>query len=681
MVSKPISTNDGNSHNPKYRPDIDGLRAVAVLLVVGFHAFPFRIKGGFIGVDIFFVISGFLISTIIFSSLEANSFRFGEFYSRRVRRIFPALLLVLISIFVLGWFVLLPDEFKQLGKHITGGAGFISNIILWNESGYFDNVADTKPLLHLWSLGIEEQFYIFWPALLWAAWRKRFNLLTITVLVAAASFVFNLKAVHSDPVGAFYSPQSRFWEMLVGSYLAWISLYSGERMSAVIDRIDVWLTKVIYANTSIHNGTTVRNVQSFIGITLIASAVFLTSKERSFPGWWALLPTVGTAMVIAAGSKAWLNRIVLSNSLLVWIGLISFPLYLWHWPLLSVLRIVEGEFSPRYFRISAVLISIILAWLTYRLVERPFRFGTHGKMKTGALAALMVLSCSLGYYTYQKNGLGFRVKDVEKISKAVGEWGYPGSLESFKLKERVFYQQRSENENLTLFLGDSNIEQYYVRIDELNKTIPKNVNGALFLTGGGCLPLRGAPHDREHEHCVGVPEAALGLAASKKNITTVVIGALWNAYLGDGKFLIGKYGYGSESYNEAILSLSAYIKELIRMGKKVFVMLNIPAGRELDPKYMVQRGFKYYPRFFQIRSGGVSLDMLKQKYGPIQNDLAHLARESGAVVINPLDYLCDSHFCQSVDVNGEPIYKDLDHLRPSFVRKNADFVDQTVVFN
>lgn len=149
------------------------MRAIAVLFVVGFHAFPLWIKGGFIGVDIFFVISGYLISTIIIVGLERNNFSFIEFYTRRIKRIFPALLLVLISSFAFGWFVLLADEYKQLGKHIAGGAGFVSNYLFWNESGYFDNAAETKPLLHLWSLGIEEQFYIIWPLLLWLAWRTR----------------------------------------------------------------------------------------------------------------------------------------------------------------------------------------------------------------------------------------------------------------------------------------------------------------------------------------------------------------------------------------------------------------------------------------------------------------------------------------------------------------------------
>jgi len=163
--------------HPRYRADIDGLRGVAVLSVVGYHPTPYWVRGGFIGVDVFFVISGFLISTIIFDNLHRGSFSFAEFYGRRIRRIFPAVIIVLIACLAFGWFFLFADEYRQLGEHVAGGAAFISNFILWNESGYFDNAAATKPLLHLWSLGIEEQFYIVWPLLLWFALKKKLNCL------------------------------------------------------------------------------------------------------------------------------------------------------------------------------------------------------------------------------------------------------------------------------------------------------------------------------------------------------------------------------------------------------------------------------------------------------------------------------------------------------------------------
>src|SRR5690348_11726570 len=172
MLLVNIDRNAQHYLKPKYRPDIDGLRAVAVLSVVAFHAFPGLLKGGFIGVDIFFVISGFLISSIIVKNLELGQFSFLEFYSRRIRRIFPALILVLVSCAAAGWYLISEGEYANLGKDITGGAGFVSNFVLWGESGYFDRASDSKPLLHLWSLGIEEQFYVFWPLMAWFAWKR-----------------------------------------------------------------------------------------------------------------------------------------------------------------------------------------------------------------------------------------------------------------------------------------------------------------------------------------------------------------------------------------------------------------------------------------------------------------------------------------------------------------------------
>ena len=300
--------------HPKYRPDIDGLRAVAVLAVVAFHAFPNWVRGGFIGVDVFFVISGYLISTIIFENLDKGTFSFAEFYARRIKRIFPALLLVLIACFAFGWFALLADEYKQLGKHIAAGAGFISNFTLWNEAGYFDNSADTKPLLHLWSLGIEEQFYIVWPLLLWFAWKRKFNLLTITIVVAIASFVLNIKGIKHDMVATFYSPQTRFWELLSGSLLAWVTLYKKDSFANVKHKVDWWLSRIVYSEKQGADGKTLSKVLSFIGLLLLVYGFWIINKELSFPGKWALVPVLGAVLIIIAGSKAWVNRTILSNN-------------------------------------------------------------------------------------------------------------------------------------------------------------------------------------------------------------------------------------------------------------------------------------------------------------------------------------------------------------------------------
>jgi peptidoglycan/LPS O-acetylase OafA/YrhL len=248
--------------HPKYRPDIDGLRAIAVLSVVLFHAFPNWLNGGFIGVDVFFVISGYLISTIIFENLDKGIFSFADFYMRRIKRIFPALLLVLVVSYALGSVVLFNGELKQLAKHISAGASFYSNFILWNEAGYFDVSAETKPLLHLWSLGIEEQFYIVWPILLWMARKQKINLLLVTSIFAIASFFLNVKGVDKDSVATFYSPITRFWELLCGSILGWMHLYVGTNFATAKGKFDSWLASVFYRKKSTPDGQTLSNVYS-----------------------------------------------------------------------------------------------------------------------------------------------------------------------------------------------------------------------------------------------------------------------------------------------------------------------------------------------------------------------------------------------------------------------------------
>ena len=388
--------------HPKYRPDIDGLRAIAVLLVVGYHAFPSWVPGGFIGVDIFFVISGFLISTIIFQNIERGSFSFTDFYSRRVRRIFPALLLVFVCCYAFGWFTLLPHEYEQLGKHIASGAGFISNLVLWNEAGYFDNTAITKPLLHLWSLGIEEQFYIFWPLLLWLAYKNNVKWLAIITAIASVSFFLNIWFVYSNSTATFYSPATRVWELLLGAGLA------DKRCLEYLAGL----------------GKKLRAVLSVIGTCLIVLGVGLITSGVNFPGVWALLPTLATAILIAVGPQALINRALLSNRALVWFGLISFPLYLWHWPLLSFARIIEGEVLSVTARFTIVTVSILLAWITYVAIEKPVRFGSRGSHKAMLLIGLLFIVGYGGFNSYVREGLAFRGPQI--VGKDRGYDGGPG---------------------------------------------------------------------------------------------------------------------------------------------------------------------------------------------------------------------------------------------------------------
>jgi peptidoglycan/LPS O-acetylase OafA/YrhL len=342
--------------HPTYRADIDGLRALAVLSVVIFHAFPTRLAGGFIGVDIFFVISGFLISTIIFGNLRSGSFSYLTFYQRRIRRIFPALVVVLLACLGLGWFGLLAGEYQQVGRHTLGGIGFISNLMLWSEAGYdyFNTASESKPLLHLWSLAIEEQFYIIWPLLLVLLWKRGWNFVGVACSIALVSFCFNVLSFPEHAQAAFYSPLSRFWELIVGGLLAHALMHKAGSM-------------VRYANA-----------QSALGMALIIAGLVFVNSERAFPGWWALLPTTGAALLISAGPLAWLNRTVLSNPVAVWFGKISYPLYLWHWPLLSLAMLWNNEETPAGpVRLGLVLLAIGLAWLTYKFIELPIRVGNN----------------------------------------------------------------------------------------------------------------------------------------------------------------------------------------------------------------------------------------------------------------------------------------------------------------
>jgi peptidoglycan/LPS O-acetylase OafA/YrhL len=360
--SKVVS--DDISYRAAYRPDIDGLRAVAVIAVVGYHAYPTLVTGGFVGVDVFFVISGFLIGTIIYSGLERNDFSLRTFYVRRAKRILPALIVVCCAVLAIGYVVLISSEFKDLGESVVAASLFSSNILLWVQTGYFDTAANNKELLHLWSLGVEEQFYLIWPLLAIFMWR-RMDLLVLTLMVGVISFATGLYLTYADPVSAFYLPVSRFWELMLGCGLARWNMRAAD------------------------NVISYRNLRSSIGIAAIILSVALLSTDDHFPGWLALLPTVGTLLLLSAGPDAAFNKIVLSHKSVVWIGLISYPLYLWHWPLLSFLRVMEGGDLPAPGATLTVVLALFLAYLTYEFVEKKIR---HLRLWTVAPALCSLLA-------------------------------------------------------------------------------------------------------------------------------------------------------------------------------------------------------------------------------------------------------------------------------------------------
>jgi len=477
------------SYKSAYRSEIDGLRAFAVLSVVVFHAFPSWLKGGFIGVDVFFVISGFLITTHIFEKLDKGQFSFGDFFGRRIRRIFPTLILVMLGSLAFGWFALLADEFAQLGKHVASGAVFITNFILVDESGYFDNAAETKPMLHLWSLAVEEQFYIVWPFLLWLAWKRKFNLLTITILVAVLSFYLNLRFVKSHPTETFFWPVGRFWELLSGSILAWLLLYKLETLSRSKLWVDKFLVRVIHPKEVEADGSTTSNLMSFLGLLLLAYGVIRINENLAFPSQWALFPVLGAVLIIASGSKAWLNRVFLMNPIAVWFGLISYPLYLWHWPILSFLQIIDGEMPHRDARIAAVLLSILLAWLTYKFIEIPIRFGSFKrKLNAILIAVILFLVGGVGYYVSiadwsETNGY----EDVMFPRKGF-EHGFGSSLKWYEGKENWLflgndYQQTVAKRRLAIKPSEENIANEVSRFEVLAKQASEYKTKVALLVG------------------------------------------------------------------------------------------------------------------------------------------------------------------------------------------------------
>jgi peptidoglycan/LPS O-acetylase OafA/YrhL len=367
----------------EYRADVDGLRAVAILSVIGFHAFPHWVTGGFVGVDVFFVISGFLISGLIFRGLANGEFRFAEFYARRIRRIFPALIVVLTTCYVIGSRTMLSGAFKQLGEHIVAAGAFVLNFILWKESGYFDTDGQAKPLLHLWSLAVEEQFYLIWPFLVWFFWKRTLSVGIGIAVVIVLSFAYNIVAVDASAVAAFYSPFSRLWQLLTGAALAYLELRRYPTAWPILGA----------------------GAQSTAGALLIVGSAFLLNQRLAYPGWYALAPTIGAALVIGAGPRAWFNANILSSRAFVWIGLISYPLYLWHWPLLSFAHIETGQTPPPQVRLAIVLASFALAQATYLLVERPIRkTSLLGRLKVAALCVAMALLVVVGGNSYLKNG-------------------------------------------------------------------------------------------------------------------------------------------------------------------------------------------------------------------------------------------------------------------------------------
>lgn len=649
-----------------YRPDIDGLRAIAVLSVVVFHAFPNILTGGFLGVDVFFVISGYLITSIIYESTSSHSYSNIDFYTRRIARIFPSLVLVMICSVTFGWYVLLSNEFKSLGGQIASGAGFISNIFLWAQSGYFDSESDLKPMLHLWSLAVEEQFYLFWPILFILFQRNKEHLIRSIYVIGLGSFLICIYLSQVERAAAFYFPFTRFWELVIGSILA---LPTGK---------DSFPSRRI------------QNAKSIFGVTALIASILLISPVDIFPGYLALAPTIGTALIISAGPFGIINRYILSTKVAVWIGLISYPLYLWHWPLLVFSRIVYGEALPGSTRLIVVVTAILLAWITFRWVELPIRISMVRSRIAIASGTLMTSIGCLGVAIYlelippRNNELR-----VEAIVSALGDWDHPKHLRKQFLPVDHFYLNGNGTAT-TLFLGDSHIEQYSPRLVQTLMRNPKDHNNILYITSGGCPPIPNVLEDAPiHSKCERTRSFALNLIRTDQKIRTVVIGAFWNSYfikdtdpnkegmsdfeyyvLQDGKKVHFRNGMGAS----IALDNLEYLIRSISKEKKVYLILDNPSGPGFNPRTYITGS-----RFSQIlASPSVSLIPQDGRQLKLNERLREIASRSNAHIIDPSEFLCKDRSCIAFSENGTPIYKDENHIRPFFLRDHADIFDQTL---
>ena len=658
-------------HNAfKYRPDIDGLRAIAVLAVVGFHAFPAWIQGGFVGVDIFFVISGFLISGILFKELDNSSYSIVQFYLRRIRRIFPALLLVLFLSSVLAWFILLPGEYQQFGTHVLAGVGFVANLVLWSESGYFDSAVEAKPLLHLWSLGVEEQFYIVWPLLLALIWKTRSHIAWVLGGLALASLGLNLWQTGQDATAAFYAPYTRFWELLIGAALAYWRFMQKDPTPA----LGAWRASGLSAT----------------GLGLILASCTLLDKTQVFPGWRAVLPVAGSAMLIATGPHAWVNRHVLANRVMVWIGLISFPLYLWHWPLLSFAHILDNATPTRPIRLAMVLLSFVLAWLTYQWVEKPVRYQLKGHRP---LLVLIILALALAGW----GALGMQGKvaprhtnpDLQRVLEASKDWAYPDHLAKMQIDgQRINYLTAGTSS--TLMLGDSHIEQYSPRILALRQQQPNRLNTVYWSTTGGCPPIPQVFNGAQ-QSCDKALNAALALIRQRP-VENIVIGGCWNCYFNPPPEVAmtscpsGQGLYFMENGQKADLqSEQGKLKAMTALGQllatlskthKVYLLLDNPQHANQAPaRYL--RGSRWSAlHLLPVSHTAIALDDATLA---LHAQLRQLAAQAGAETIDPLPSLCRDGNCAIASRDGQFLYKDNNHLRASYVAQQASYLDHTVL--
>ena len=611
-----------------FRKDINGLRAIAVLAVMLFHFRPSLLPGGFAGVDVFFVISGYLMTGIILKGVQSESFSIVNFYIARANRIIPALVVLCFVLLVLGYFYLVPYDYEVLGKHVVSSATFTSNIIYWRESGYFNSASLDKWLLHTWSLSVEWQFYIIYPLVLVAARRIiSYELLKYFIVFGVAiSLAVSVIATNKWPDASYYLLPTRAWEMLIGG------------------------VAYIYP---MHARFKYKRTFELIGIFLIVWTCFFVSSETLWPGYMALLPVMGTYFIIVANRKF---SLITGNIVFQKIGIWSYSIYLWHWPIVVAINYYSLGIEYVY---GGFILSILLGFISYKAIEKIEFKKVCSDVNKNMGSKPIYMACIVmvfGFSIIITNGYDFRVsKDLrilnQNAASAIGDWEYP-KPNMFVGDSEIRLIRGSSHKNI-LFIGGSHIEQTYPYVQSLNSEY-----NVYYLTKGGCFITPSVVHPRWSCSNIQNYKNIIGKIAFDKIVTSF--------YLFDARL--------SSDMNERNAQIDArkhefyrFIEFSKRYAKEVYIILGEPDGDNFDPRLSVRYGLDKF----------ITKDNVRERYKVHNNALATINLDKSINIIDPVDSLC-SDVCMVMDRSGNYYYKDNSHMRPWYARTHLSYL--SVIF-
>tara|TARA_B100000900_G_scaffold408388_1_gene422578 strand:- start:374 stop:2341 length:1968 start_codon:yes stop_codon:yes gene_type:complete len=491
----------------KYRAEIDGLRALAVLPVILFHAGFELFSGGYVGVDVFFVISGYLITSILIEDIEKNRFSIIHFYERRARRILPALFFVMFACIPFAILWMLPNQMEDFSLSLIAVSLFVSNILFWRQSGYFAPAAEEMPLLHTWSLAVEEQYYLLFPIFLILAWRfGKKGVFWMIIVIGVVSLFLSEWGWRNQEAANFYLAPTRAWELLAGSVTAFIVQKKGVQK---------------------------HNLLALFGLASIFLSIFLYDETTPFPSVFALVPVLGVVLLILFANKETWAAKLLSAKVLVGIGLISYSTYLWHQPLFAFARIRLSEHPSSALMLLLSMTSIILAYLSWRFVEKPFRQRNITSRRTIFSGSLVGLCCFLfiGYQGYLNNGFEDKLLNTQELAvyKSTKRSNEPNCEHGV---DKCFELMSDGENGVVLLLGDSNAEHFSTSLRNLADEMSYNY---IQLTYNGCLPLANFNRLEKspgfNQNCKSFNhEVRENLNFHEKNIDVIVVSAAWLLY-------------------------------------------------------------------------------------------------------------------------------------------------------